>query len=121
MTEPKKKQKGKPKGGARAGAGRKKGSVTKKTAETARKAAAKGITPVEYMLSLVHNKKLKQAVRLDAAKAAAPYVHPRLSSVEVKQDLTINDLTDKQLDSEISRLANEAGALGIVERESTTH
>ncbi|MBU3611008.1 hypothetical protein ICN32_10630 [Polynucleobacter wuianus] len=39
------------KGGARAGAGRKEGSLTKRTREIAEVAAAKGITPLEVMMN----------------------------------------------------------------------
>jgi hypothetical protein len=41
----------KSKGGARPGAGRKEGSLTKRTREIAEVAAAKGITPLEVMMS----------------------------------------------------------------------
>ncbi len=44
--------------------------------------AASGITPLEYMLSIMRNDEADEAKRLDAAKAAAPYVHPRLAAVE---------------------------------------
>jgi hypothetical protein len=35
--------------------------------------AAQGITPLDYMMMLVRNETEEKAVRLDAAKAAAPY------------------------------------------------
>ncbi len=41
----------KSKGGARPGAGRKEGSLTKRTREIAEVAAAQGITPLEVMMS----------------------------------------------------------------------
>lgn len=78
-------------GGARAGAGRKKGSATAKTREIADKAAAEGITPLEYMLEVMRrpsdheDEKIqlaREAMRFEAAKAAAPYMHPRLAAVE---------------------------------------
>lgn len=78
-------------GGKRAGAGRKPGSKNKRTAAIAQKAAAKGITPLEYMLKVmrepvpkgasVEEKITMMGMRFEAAKAAAPYVHPRLSTV----------------------------------------
>lgn len=80
-------------GGARKGAGRKAGSSTTKTREIADKAAQEGITPLEYMLHVMRNEPREdmeprdylQAVvlRFEAAKAAAPYIHPKLSAVEV--------------------------------------
>jgi len=81
-------------GGKRPGAGRKKGAATKKTREIADKAAAAGITPLEYMLDILRaappkdaaldHKLIIQAMRFEAAKAAAPYVHPRLQAIEHK-------------------------------------
>jgi hypothetical protein len=73
-------------GGKRDGAGRKVGAATKKTREVADKAAAEGITPLEYMLELLRDTQQPALVRFEAAKAAAPYVHPKLSSVEVAGD-----------------------------------
>lgn len=75
-------------GGKRPGSGRPKGAATKKTREIADTAAAQGITPLEYLLSIVRDEALDRPERVDAAKAAAPYVHPRLATVEQKGDLT---------------------------------
>lgn len=72
-----------PRGGARTGAGRKLGSLTKRTREIAEASAAEGMTPLEYMLAVMRDESETDERRLDAAKAAAPYVHPRLSSVDV--------------------------------------
>lgn len=76
-------------GGARPGSGRPKGAATKRTAEIANKAIEQGITPLEYLLSIVRDEGMERPVRLDAAKAAAPYVHPRLATVEQKGDLSL--------------------------------
>lgn len=69
-------------GGARKGAGRKKGSATQRTREIADQAAKKGITPLEYLLSVMRKRTGDPKDRLTAAMAAAPYIHPRLSAVE---------------------------------------
>jgi hypothetical protein len=79
-------------GGRRAGAGRKAGSATRKTREIADRAIEDGITPLEYMLRIMRQEPPEtedDRVRLsymemsfEAAKAAAPYVHPRLAAVE---------------------------------------
>jgi hypothetical protein len=95
-------------GGKRANAGRKAGAATKKTREIAEKAAENGVTPLEYMLEVMRSpvpkelaehlsdpkKKLSveviaslfswHSMRFEAAKAAAPYVHPRLQTTTVK-------------------------------------
>ncbi|MES2187965.1 MAG: hypothetical protein V4505_25665 [Pseudomonadota bacterium] len=79
-------------GGARAGAGRKAGSATTKTREIAEKAMAGGLTPLEYMLEIMRTLPTEtedvrlmvaqREMRFEAAKAAAPYIHPRLAAVE---------------------------------------
>jgi len=74
------------KGGKREGAGRKKGSPNKKTAETIKAVEASGLTPLEYMLSILRDEAQPHDARMDAAKSAAPYVHAKLASVEVKGD-----------------------------------
>lgn len=69
-------------GGKRPGAGRKPGSRNKRTVEQAEAVAASGLTPLDYMLSVMRNVGLDESKRLEAAKAAAPYVHARLNAVE---------------------------------------
>jgi hypothetical protein len=87
-------------GGKRRGAGRKPGSASKKTRAIADRAAEKGITPLEVMNQLmleqwevyqglkaqVFSLELAQArsgaamAAVEAAKAAAPFMHPRLKA-----------------------------------------
>ena len=70
-------------GGARKNAGRKPGAATTKTREIANKASEAGITPLEYILSVMRDETTEPRERLSAAVAAAPYMHAKLSSVEV--------------------------------------
>lgn len=101
----KKAEPSKSKGGARIGAGRKEGSLTKRSREIAEIAAARGITPLEVMMKAMHEL-LEEASKCDrdqgvkdqdfmmenrikllnmaatVAKHAAPYMHPRLSAIE---------------------------------------
>lgn len=70
-------------GGRREGAGRPKGSVSKLDEQARKAALASGISPLDYMLGVMRDAGADEAKRLDAAKAAAPYCHARLSSVEV--------------------------------------
>jgi hypothetical protein len=61
-------------------------TTTLTPATAARKLAAirkGGTTPLDYMLQVMRDESAEPAKRLDAAKAAAPYVHPRLASVAV--------------------------------------
>jgi hypothetical protein len=73
-----------PRGGKRDGAGRKPGSVNRLDQE-ARQAVLEGEeeTPLQFMLRVMRDASEDAARRLDAAKAAAPYVHARLSAVDV--------------------------------------
>lgn len=73
----------KTKGGARPGAGRKAGSPNKKTAELQKAIADSGLTPLEYLLSVMRNVEEEPRARLNAALGAAPYVHAKLSSVDL--------------------------------------
>ncbi len=59
--------------------------------EEARAAAAEGgITPLDYMLEILRNTDKPEDVRFEAAKAAAPYMHARLSTTDatVKADVS---------------------------------
>lgn len=75
-------------GGARAGAGRKKGLPNKRTAEAQAQAEATGITPLEYLLSIMREPAQEPRERLAAAVAAAPYVHAKLSAVSMTGDIS---------------------------------
>jgi len=68
-------------GGKRVGAGRKAGARNKATAERQAAVEASGISPLDYLLQVMRDDKNEQGVRIEAAKAAAPYVHPKLQSV----------------------------------------
>jgi hypothetical protein len=70
-------------GGKRERAGRKPGSVARIDYEARRNALTSGVTPLEYLLSIMRDESGDAHARLDAAKAAAPYCHARLSSTEL--------------------------------------
>jgi hypothetical protein len=86
-------------GGRRPGAGRKRGSVTKKTREVAVEAAKQGISPADVMLEAMRQqyslardasepeiKALFLSRAAQIAKDVAPYVHPRITPVEPRKD-----------------------------------
>jgi hypothetical protein len=81
-------------GGKRPGAGRPKGAATKRTREIADRTVADGETPLEYMLRVMRDATAEPSRRDDMAKAAAPYIHARLSAVvaTVGGDLTLREL-----------------------------
>lgn len=109
-------------GGYREGAGRKPGSMSKLAHEARERAQAEGQLPHEILLSMARGEPQVQITvdadggrtekwvsmdldsRRDAAKAAAPYYAPKISTVEV-----IGGVADEQLDEFIARLAAEAG------------
>ncbi len=71
------------------GRGRPKGSFNKASkAQIERVTADGGQSPLEYLASIYQNDAEEIRYRIDAAKAAAPYVHARLSSTEVKAAVT---------------------------------
>lgn len=70
------------KGGKRAKAGRPKGMKNRRTREIAVAQARKGITPLEYMLKVMRNSKASPDRRDDMARAAAPFMHPRLNAIQ---------------------------------------
>ena len=78
-------------GGKRAGAGRKKGQVSKETEQRkaiAMQALSEGISPLDVMLGAMRKSwdagQMKEAAKF--AVDAAPYVHPRLAAVEHSGD-----------------------------------
>lgn len=71
-------------GGSRAGAGRPKGAQNVKTVEQVEAITASGLTPLEYLTSVYQDVEADEAKRIDAAKAAAPYVHAKLSQIDMK-------------------------------------
>jgi hypothetical protein len=76
--------KGMGRGGARPGAGRKPGTATRRTREIAERAMIEGETPLEYMLRVMRDPAVDHERRDEMARAAAPYIHPRLTAVAVK-------------------------------------
>ena len=121
------------KGGARSGAGRKPGGKNTKSREIADRAASEGITPLEVMLkamrvsyagyeaAAVEVGKEEQAIGClmkasEVAKDAAPYIHPRLASVDVKAKVNVFDgMSDDELRERLSRRLCELAACGLIE------
>lgn len=78
-------------GGPRPGAGRKPGSITRRTREIAEAMDADGImTPLEFLTRVYADEDEEMGRRIDAAKAAAPYRHARLVAVEAKHEGAIS-------------------------------
>lgn len=101
--------------------GRKAGTPNKRTQvmrEIADKALSDGVTPLEVMLTTMRDlwkdavpqvegarpnmAKAMQAVMI--AEKAAPYVHPKLSSVDANVKGEISTLSDEQVDARLAEL-----------------
>lgn len=112
-------------GGPRPNSGRKRGTknpatiareeLLEEVAVRAADAADIGIeaTPLDFMLNIMRDPESPAAMKFEAAKAAAPYVHPRLSQVEsrVTRVNDVSDLTIEQIDELLAgRLAEGKAA-----------
>lgn len=71
-------------GGNRPGAGRPAGASNKRTLEQVEAIEASGLTPLEYLTSVYQDINADEAKRIDAAKAAAPYVHAKLQTTTLQ-------------------------------------
>ena len=81
-------------GGARPNAGRKPGTLNRFNRELLERAVEGGQLPLDYMLEIMRDQSLDTRLRIDAAKAAAPYVHQKLSAISV--DLATPDVTHEE-------------------------
>lgn len=114
-------------GGARPGAGRKKGIVSFKDSlatriqteakaeairEVVREVRKKGDTPLEYMLSVMRDDTVDNKRRDAMAAAAAPYLHPRLSNatLNVKNTGSLRELTTDELIAALQSKRDSGGA-----------
>jgi hypothetical protein len=67
-------------------------------------AGTNGLSPLDYMLEVLRDDSKPENLRMEAAKSAAPYVHARLSNVE----MAVTDETRKPeelADEELARIA----------------
>ena len=88
-------KKGQPKMG-----GRKKGTPNKVTSAKRRLIEASGQMPLDYLIQVMRDIKNSTEVRKDAAAKAAPYLHPKLQTVEVsgpdKGPIETREVTDAE-------------------------
>jgi len=84
--------------------GRQKGTPNRATAAKAAAVAASGLTPLDYMLSVLRDEAAPRSERMEAAVKAAPFVHPRLAAIEY-----IAPVPDEELD--LSKLNREERAM----------
>ena len=58
--------------------GRQKGTPNKANAERQAEIAASGLTPLDFLITRMRDEDTEMSERIACAKAAAPYVHPKL-------------------------------------------
>jgi hypothetical protein len=80
--------------------GRQKGARNK-TAAINRAMVKDGLMPIDFMLALLRNEDAPLDDRKWAANAAAPYLHAKLSSVEMKAEVeaTVREVHRKIVDA----------------------
>ena len=103
-------------GGKRAGAGRRKGAHNRASARREQLIAQSGLTPLEVMITgmrrlheLAENERKKKghdkrevaaaySAAIDAAHKAAPFVHPKLTTINPSDRLDLSKLTREEID-----------------------
>jgi hypothetical protein len=73
--------------------GRQKGVANQRTRAIAEAAMADGVTPLEYMLAVLRDETVEPERRDEMAKAAAPYLHPRVAAIEAKLSVAVDHET----------------------------
>lgn len=105
-------------GGAREGAGRPKGRPSlKRAAQAVLEVEEKfpGWSPVLHLAAVANDETLDVMIRLDAAKAAAPYLHSRPKPVELDPDGLV-ELERRLLFAKVEAAAEALESPGLAER-----
>ncbi|MFT9025942.1 hypothetical protein [Acetobacter indonesiensis] len=104
-------------GGARTGAGRKKGGTSeakvvgrKVSARVAKSLEATNATPLEIMARVMAGDTSVTEMQFEAAKAAAPYIHPKLSAIQM--NATVRRSVADMSDDELAALATDGDGQG---------
>jgi hypothetical protein len=108
---------GRPKGHPKTG-GRKRGTPNKRTTELQARIRATGMMPLDFMIAVMRNAKAPLELRFEAARQAAPYVHPRLTAIEHSGTdggavpVEVKQVSDIEAARLIGRLLTKVGASG---------
>jgi hypothetical protein len=86
--------------------GRKKGTPNKRTQQIEELLEQMGCDPFKVMALICVSTTATDDMKLRAAKELAPYIAPKLGSIEVK-DVTPEELSDQELKETILELAQE--------------
>lgn len=101
-------------GGARAGAGRRVGSVSQRSVDAVSDAAAAGLLPVEYMLSIMRDEDADPKERAWAAEKASPYIHPRPAPIQRRVGIDLPDTSTAEGISRALAKLTQAAASGDI-------
>lgn len=112
-------------GGKREGAGRPRGSINRRTAEALEQLAEQfpDWTPLAHLAAVANDDSLDIEIRLDAAKAAAPYVHARLKPVVANADELVEleaRLVRARIEAQADVLDDRPGLADRLERARRT-
>lgn len=97
-------------GGKRPGSGRPPGARNKRSIEQEAQIRESGKTPLEYLVSIYQDEEQPERMRLEAARSAAPYVHPKLSAVDMdlgRDNRTVEEMSDEELNNLIQSLTEQ--------------
>jgi hypothetical protein len=105
--------------------GRKKGTPNRASKAREIEVQNSGATPLEFLLGIMRNSEVPRRERLEAAKAAAPYVHAKFAAlvkIETKSEYDLTKLTDEEIETVTAILerASFAGAEQIASPCCTT-
>lgn len=100
--------------------GKPKGVRAKATVAREADIKASGLTPIDFMLSTLRDETQEFAVRADMAKAAAPYVHPKLAQVQYEDKTPREDLLNLRVLSEDQLFALEDIANALLQRRQAS-
>jgi hypothetical protein len=92
-------------GGKREGAGRRPGTPNSVTAAREAEVKASGLTPLDYMIKMLRDEDAEPKDRMWAAEKAAPYVHPKLASIEHSGEITTRHASAMS-DDELAAIAS---------------
>ena len=63
------------------------GAIRKELLDQAKK---KGLAPIDFLLWVQNNPNIDLSRRIDAAKSAAPFMHPKLSSIDISARMSVS-------------------------------
>jgi hypothetical protein len=98
-------------GGARPGAGRKRGGFNRLAKDAIDKANAAPVHPLDFLLLMVADEGLTMKERGAAAQACLPYCQSKLSYSELNVNSVTDGMTNKQI---VARLTGNLDQLGLL-------